>query len=232
MSTSTIQSTGTGRPHLAPPAPPTAGHAGPDRPDDPGRRGRPGHLDRDGPVGDAGLGAGRRGQRGAGAAAAATVTPVSQASTSARGVSATSINVVFPVISLSSIAGRLGLAEDKEYGDQTKAIHLFVNQINQAGGIHGRKINPMIVTFDPTDTAGMTRSVQAVDRGQPAGLRRHRRHRDLDGEQPALHHPAGAHPHDRRLDHGHQLDPVGLPLPLVDRGRSTRRCSAPPSTGA
>src|ERR1700733_13752461 len=52
-------------------------------------------------------------------------TPVSQASTSARGVSTTSINVVFPVISLSSIAGRLGLALDKEYGDQTKAIHLF-----------------------------------------------------------------------------------------------------------
>ena len=61
--------------------------------------------------------------------------------------------MVFPVISLSIAAGRLGLAEDKEYGDQTKAIHLFVNQINQAGGIHGRKINPMIVTFDPTDQA-------------------------------------------------------------------------------
>ena len=31
MSTSTIQSTGAGRPHLAPPAPPTAGHADTDR---------------------------------------------------------------------------------------------------------------------------------------------------------------------------------------------------------
>src|SRR5450631_3518559 len=49
------------------------------------------------------------------AAAAPTVTPVSQASTSTRGVSAHGINVVFPVISLSSIAGRLGLSEDKEY---------------------------------------------------------------------------------------------------------------------
>ena len=32
-----------------------------------------------------------------------------------------------------------------------------------------------------------------------------------------MHHPTGAHPHDRPVDHGHQLDPTGLPLPLVDR---------------
>jgi hypothetical protein len=101
------------------------------------------------------------------AAVAATATPVSQASTSARGVSATSINVVFPVISLSSIAGRLGLASDKEYGDQTKAIHLFVNQINQSGGIHGRKINAMIVNFDPTDQASMTALCKQWTEGSP-----------------------------------------------------------------
>ena len=101
------------------------------------------------------------------AAAASTVTPVSQASTSARGVSAHGINVVFPVISLSSIAGRLGLSEDKEYGDQTKAIHLFVNQINQSGGIHGRSINPIIVTFDPTDTAGMNALCKQWTIGSP-----------------------------------------------------------------
>jgi hypothetical protein len=101
------------------------------------------------------------------AAAAATVTPVGQASTSARGVSAHGINVVFPVISLSSIAGRLGLAEDKEYGDQTKAIHLFVDQINQAGGIHGRSIVPIIVTFDPTDTAGMNALCKQWTIGSP-----------------------------------------------------------------
>jgi hypothetical protein len=101
------------------------------------------------------------------AAVAAAATPVSQASTSARGVSTTSINVVFPVISLSSIAGRLGLASDKEYGDQTKAIHLFVNQINQSGGIHGRKINAMIVNFDPTDQASMTALCKQWTEGSP-----------------------------------------------------------------
>ncbi len=42
------------------------------------------------------------------AASAAKFTPVGQASTSTRGVSAKSINVVFPVISLSSIAGEVG----------------------------------------------------------------------------------------------------------------------------
>jgi hypothetical protein len=77
------------------------------------------------------------------------------ASTAAPGVTATSVRVVFPVISLNSQAGKVGLASDTEYGDQDKAIHTFVNQINDAGGIHGRKIVPDIVQFDPTDQAAM-----------------------------------------------------------------------------
>ncbi len=78
-------------------------------------------------------------------------TPVTEASTSARGVTANAINVVFPIISFTSIEGEFEIESDAEYGEQTKAIHLFVNQINDAGGIHGRKINPMIVSFDPTN---------------------------------------------------------------------------------
>jgi hypothetical protein len=84
-------------------------------------------------------------------AAASGPTPVTEASTSARGVSAGAINVVFPVISFSSIEGEFEIESDAEYGEQAKAIHLFVNQINDAGGIHGRKVNPMIVGFDPTN---------------------------------------------------------------------------------
>jgi hypothetical protein len=95
-------------------------------------------------------------------------TPVSQASTSSRGVTAKSINVVFPMVALNSLAGQLGFAEDKEFGDQTKAIHLYVNQINAAGGIHGRKINPMIVTFDPTNDAGMRALCKQWTEGTPA----------------------------------------------------------------
>ena len=84
---------------------------------------------------------------------ATSPTPVTQASTSTRGLSKTDINVVFPLVSFSTIEGELEIASDAEYGEQVKAIHLFVNQINSAGGINGRKINPMIVYFDPTNSA-------------------------------------------------------------------------------
>lgn len=100
----------------------------------------------------------------------AAPTPVSQASTSARGVSAHSINVVFPVVSLTSLAGRFELAADVEYGEQAKAIHLFVNQINATGGINGRLINPMIVSYDPTDDASMRALCKQWTEGTPAAF--------------------------------------------------------------
>jgi hypothetical protein len=96
---------------------------------------------------------------GSGAAGAAETTstsgftPVSQASTSDRGVSKSEINVVFPVVAINSLAGKEGFAEDKEYNQQIPAIHLYVNQINESGGINGRKINAMIEQFDPTNDA-------------------------------------------------------------------------------
>ena len=46
--------------------------------------------------------------------------PVDQASTSSRGVSSTAINVVFPVVSLNSLAGQEGFAQDVEYGQQAR----------------------------------------------------------------------------------------------------------------
>jgi Periplasmic binding protein len=95
-------------------------------------------------------------------------TPVTAASTSSRGVSKTAINVVFPVVSVNSEAGRYGFAEDAEYGQQDAAIHVFVNQINQSGGINGRKINPMIVPFDPSNTASMRALCQQWTQGSPA----------------------------------------------------------------
>ena len=49
------------------------------------------------------------------ATATAGPSPVSSASTSSRGVTAHSINVVFPVVSLNSLAGKEGFAEDAEY---------------------------------------------------------------------------------------------------------------------
>ncbi len=100
-------------------------------------------------------------------AAAFKPTPVTQASTSTRGVTKTAINVVFPVVSLNSLAGREGFSADAEYGQQATAIHVYVNQINQAGGINGRKINAIIVPFDPTDDASMRALCQQWTQGSP-----------------------------------------------------------------
>ena len=74
---------------------------------------------------------------------------------------------MFPVISLTSLQGKFGLASDNEFGAQTYAIHLFVNQINQAGGIHGRDINPIVVSYDPTDEAGMEALCKQWTQGSP-----------------------------------------------------------------
>lgn len=100
-------------------------------------------------------------------AAAVSQTPVSQASTSTRGVAQTSINVVFPVVAINSIAGKEGFAQDKEFGEQATAINLYVNQINQQGGINGRKINPIIVNYDPTNDASMQALCQQWTQGNP-----------------------------------------------------------------
>jgi hypothetical protein len=102
------------------------------------------------------------------ASSSTKVTPVNRASTSSRGVSAHTINVVFPVISLSSVAGRYDIASDVEFSEQDKAIHLYVNQINHAGGIHGRDINAIIVPFDPTDDSSMRALCQQWTQGTPA----------------------------------------------------------------
>jgi Periplasmic binding protein len=99
--------------------------------------------------------------------AAAGPTPVTDASTSARGVSAGAINVVFPIISFTSIEGEFEIKSDAEYGEQTKAIHLFVDGINNAGGINGRKINPMIVSFDPTNVAQQRALCEQWTQGNP-----------------------------------------------------------------
>ena len=128
-----------------------------------------------------------------------------------------SINVVFPVVAVNSLAGKLGFAEDKEYNEQIPAIHLYVNQINDSGGINGRKINPIIVQFDPTNDANHAGAVPAVDPGQPRRLRGGRRHRHLDRGQPALRRPAGPDPAAQRLVDHDQLDQPGLALSVVDR---------------
>ena len=89
------------------------------------------------------------------------------ASTSTRGVTAHSINVVFPVVSLNSLAGKEGFSNDVEFADQANAIHLYVNQVNDHGGIAGRKINPMIVSYDPTNETQMRALCKQWTQGSP-----------------------------------------------------------------
>ena len=83
-----------------------------------------------------------------------------------------SINVVFPVVALNSLAGQEGFAQDAEYGEQTKAIKFYVNQINAKGGINGRKVNAIIANFNPTNESEMRSLCKTWTEGSPAGLRR------------------------------------------------------------
>ena len=100
------------------------------------------------------------------AAGAATI-PVAQASTSTRGVTGTTINVVFPVANLDALASTYGFAGDVEYTEQAKAIHLFVNQINDSGGINGRTINPIITPYNPANDASMQSLCEDWTQGSP-----------------------------------------------------------------
>jgi hypothetical protein len=104
------------------------------------------------------------------AGAASGPTPVNEASTSARGVSKTEINVVFPVVNLQALSAELGFAGDVEYTEQGKAITLFVDHINDSGGINGRKINPIITFFDPTSEANMRALCKDWTEGSPAAF--------------------------------------------------------------
>jgi len=117
------------------------------------------------------------GSGGFGVAAGATapstptgLTPVAKASTSTRGVTARQINVVFPVSNLTSLSSQIGFAGDVEFGEQVKAIHFFVNQINQAGGVNGRKINAIIANYDPTNEADMRALCKDWTEGSPAAF--------------------------------------------------------------
>jgi hypothetical protein len=92
---------------------------------------------------------------------------VAQASTSSRGVSASEINVAFPVSNLTSLATNFGFAGDAEYAKQVTAIKTYVNEVNDSGGINGRRINPIIVNYDPTNEADMRSLCKQWTEGSP-----------------------------------------------------------------
>ena len=101
-------------------------------------------------------------------ARAAGLAALNKASTCSRGVTKTTITVVFPISNLTSLASNFGFAGDVEFGEQKKAINVFVNAVNADGGINGRKINPIIVTFDPTNESEMRADCLQWTQGNPA----------------------------------------------------------------
>ncbi len=105
-----------------------------------------------------------------GGSSTSSPSPVSSASTSTRGITAGTINVVFPVVSLNSLAGQEGFASDPEYAEQDKAINFYVKHVNDSGGINGRKINPIITTFDPTNETQMRALCKSWTEGSPAAF--------------------------------------------------------------
>ena len=171
--------------------------------------------------------------------AASGPVPVSAASTSTRGIDGNSINVVFPVVSLNSLAGQEGFAADPEYGEQTKAIQFYVKQINDSGGINGRHINPIITTFDPTNETAMRALCKTWTEGSPAAFAVLDGIGDWTGDNELCITQEGQTPFIGAVDHRDQLDRRGLALPLVDRagpvgdppggrrlGAQRRTCSA------
>lgn len=98
------------------------------------------------------------------------IVPPDRASTTSRGVTGNQINVVFPISNLSNLASQFGFAGDVEYSEQVKAIRLFVGNVNANGGINGRRINPVIVNFDPTNQAGMRALCKDWTQGSPAAF--------------------------------------------------------------
>jgi hypothetical protein len=92
---------------------------------------------------------------------------VDQASTSSRGVSAHAVTVVFPVADLSALSSNIGFATDAEFGVQVQAIRTFVNAVNDAGGINGRRIDPVIAHYDATSESSMRALCKQWTEGSP-----------------------------------------------------------------
>jgi hypothetical protein len=97
----------------------------------------------------------------------APLTSLASASTSSRGVTASSIRIVFPISNLTSLSSTEGFAGDIEFGQQAQAINTYVDAINAAGGINGRKIIADIVNFDATSETDMRSLCKQWTEGSP-----------------------------------------------------------------
>jgi hypothetical protein len=105
------------------------------------------------------------------AAASTTTTELfSQVAPSTRGLTATSINVVFPVANLNALSDQVGFAGDPEFPQQSQAINFFVKLINDAGGINGRMIHASIVNYDPANATDARALCKDWTEGSPGAF--------------------------------------------------------------
>ncbi len=103
-------------------------------------------------------------------ASTTTTQPFSQVAPSTRGLTATSINVVFPVANLNVLSDQIGFQGDPEFSQQQQAINFFVKLINDAGGINGRTIHAQIVGYDPTNAANARAECKDWTEGSPGAF--------------------------------------------------------------
>lgn len=82
--------------------------------------------------------------------ATATATEEPALTASYRGVTEDSIKIGVVLFDLDAI---LDLGVDVGYGDQTEHFQIAIDEVNAAGGILGRQIEPVYRTISPVDTA-------------------------------------------------------------------------------
>lgn len=80
--------------------------------------------------------------------------PEVELTASYRGVTATSIKLGIVLFDLDAI---LELGVDVGYGDQTQHYQVLIDEINEAGGILGRQLEPIYRTVSPVDSAAADR---------------------------------------------------------------------------
>jgi hypothetical protein len=115
---------------------------------------------------------------GAGPAAVATTLPAGTPTTpplkltaSDRGVTPTSVKIVFPWFEFDQSGRITGSALPNDAEDQEQAIRAYVNYYNATGGIGGRKIDPIITDYNPVNDADMrNKCIQWADDNKVFGV--------------------------------------------------------------
>lgn len=72
--------------------------------------------------------------------------PAARAAAPDRGVSADTINLA---VLLADTGGAAAFGVDSNIGDNRLAFEGYIKEINDAGGLNGRKVNPKFITYDP-----------------------------------------------------------------------------------